>query len=65
MICLFLARRLFPDRRHYGPIEAAALTRYRFFEKLGFFGVEPGTIQGARRFLEIGKEILEQPDSVL
>lgn len=65
MICLFLARRLFPDRRHYGPIEAAALMKYRFFEKLGFFGVEPGTVQGARRFLETGKEIVEQPDSVL
>ena len=65
MICLLLATRLFPDRRHYAPIEAAALSKYRFFEKLGFFGIEPGTVQGARRFLEVGGEIVQQPDSVL
>lgn len=65
MTCLVLAMRLFPDRRHYAPIEAAALAKYRFFEKLGFFGVEPGTIQGARAFLEVGGKIVEQPDSVL
>lgn len=65
MICLLLATRLFPDRRHYAPIDAAALTRYRFFEKLGFFGVEPGTVQGARRFLEVGGRILDRHDSVL
>ena len=64
MICLLLATRLFPDRRHYAPIEAAALSKYRFFEKLGFFGVEPG-LRGARRFLEVGGEIVEQPGSVL
>ncbi|MFP5286270.1 MAG: lysophospholipid acyltransferase family protein [Thermoanaerobaculia bacterium] len=65
MICLLLATRLFPDRRHYAPIEAAALSKYRFFEKLGFFGIEPGTVRGARRFLEVGREIVEQRDSVL
>jgi 1-acyl-sn-glycerol-3-phosphate acyltransferase len=64
MMGLLLARRLFPDRRHYAAIDAAALTRYRFFAKLGFFGVEPGT-RGARRFLETSRAILERPDSVL
>ncbi len=43
LICLRLAAELFPDRTHYGPIDAQALGRYRFFEKLGFFGVEAGT----------------------
>lgn len=65
MICLLLANRLFPGRRHYGPIDGAALNKYRFFEKLGFFGIEAGTVQGARRFLEVGSRIVEQPDSVL
>lgn len=65
MMCLLLANRLFPGRRHYGPIDGAALMKYRFFERLGFFGIEAGTVQGARRFLEVGSRIVEQPDSVL
>jgi 1-acyl-sn-glycerol-3-phosphate acyltransferase len=65
LICLFLSRRLFPDRRHFGPIESAALGRYRFFEKLGFFGIEPGTARGARRFLAVSQEILATPDTAL
>lgn len=64
MICMMLALRLFPERRHYVPIESAALERYRFFGKLGFFGVD-GTLRGTRRFLETGRRILEQPDAVL
>lgn len=65
MLCLLLADRLFPGRRHYGPIDGAALAKYRFFERLGFFGIEAGTVQGARRFLEVGRRIVERPDSVL
>jgi 1-acyl-sn-glycerol-3-phosphate acyltransferase len=65
LICLQLAARLFPDRTHYGPIDAAALGKYRFFEKLGFFGVEPGTARGARRFLKASLDILARPDTAL
>ncbi len=65
MVALLLAMHLFPDRRHYAPIEAAALSRYRFFERLGFFGVEPGTVGGARRFLTVAERVLKQPDAVL
>lgn len=65
LICLRLAHQLFPDRRHYGPIDAAALGKYRFFERLGFFGIEPGTARGARRFLTISQEILSRPDAAL
>jgi 1-acyl-sn-glycerol-3-phosphate acyltransferase len=56
---------LFPGREHYAPIEAAALARYRFFEWLGFFGVHPGTRQGAREFLRTGAAILARPDAAL
>lgn len=65
LICMQLAVRLFPDRAHYGPIDGAALDKYRFFEKLGFFGVEPGTARGARRFLAVSQEILSRPDTAL
>jgi 1-acyl-sn-glycerol-3-phosphate acyltransferase len=65
LICLRLAASLFPDRSHYGPIDAAALGKYKFFEKLGFFGVEAGTARGARRFLSASQEILARPDTAL
>jgi 1-acyl-sn-glycerol-3-phosphate acyltransferase len=65
LICLRLAASLFPNRAHYGPIDAAGLRKYRFFEKLGFFGVEPGTARGARRFLSVSQEILARPDTAL
>jgi 1-acyl-sn-glycerol-3-phosphate acyltransferase len=64
LICLVLSG-LFPGRRHYAPIDAAALKRYRFFGRLGFFGVERGRFRGARDFLRIGRAILDQPDSIL
>ena len=65
LVAIFLAQHLLPDRRHYGPIDAKALTRYRFFQHLGFFGVAPGTRQGAATFLRVSQAILHQPHRVL
>lgn len=65
LVCMLLAARLFPERRHFGPIDAATLQKHRFFEKLGFFEVEPGTARGARRFLSVSQEILSKPDAAL
>ncbi|HET9210916.1 MAG TPA: lysophospholipid acyltransferase family protein [Thermoanaerobaculia bacterium] len=65
LVCMQLAARLFPERRHFGPIDATLLQRYRFFGKLGFFGIEPGTAHGARRFLAVSQEILARPDAAL
>ena len=62
---LFLTSRCFPDRRVYAPIEAAALARYQFFARIGFFGVEPGTVRGAATFLRVGQAILSRPNSIL
>jgi hypothetical protein len=56
---------LWPGRGHYAPIESVALARYRFFERLGFFGVEPGTIRGARTFLQTSLAIAAQPRAML
>jgi phytoene desaturase len=56
---------LFPRHSHYAPIGAAALGRYRFFERLGFFGVEQGTRQGALAFLRTGAAVLARPDTAL
>jgi 1-acyl-sn-glycerol-3-phosphate acyltransferase len=65
LVGLVLAVRLFPDRRQFSPIESAALARYRFFERLGFFGIEPGTARGARRFLSVAEGVLAAPDAAL
>jgi hypothetical protein len=46
-------------------MEAAALAKYRFFGRLGLFGIEPGTARGARRFLAASQEILARPATAL
>lgn len=65
LIALLLARRLFAERRHHAPIDRAALERYRFFARLGFFGVDPVGVAGARRFLAAAEAILAQPGTAL
>ncbi|MBA2622870.1 MAG: 1-acyl-sn-glycerol-3-phosphate acyltransferase [Chthoniobacterales bacterium] len=64
MICLLLARQLFKQRKTYGPIAAEALQRYRFFERLGFFGVRKGA-RGAADFVRQAEAILSSSDSAL
>lgn len=56
---------LFPGRTHTAPIDAAALHGYRFFERLGFFGVEQGTVRGAAAFLRTSLEILAEPRTAI
>lgn len=65
LVGLYLATRFWPQRAHYAAIDAAALGRYRFFERIGFFGIEPGTLVGARRFLSIGAGVLAKSNANL
>ncbi|MEM8738434.1 MAG: lysophospholipid acyltransferase family protein [Planctomycetota bacterium] len=65
MAIMVLIDRYFRGRRHYGPIDAAALSRYRFMAKLGFFGIDPGTRAGAARFLRVGEAVLSRPGGTL
>jgi 1-acyl-sn-glycerol-3-phosphate acyltransferase len=65
LICIQLARELFPERRHYGPIDAGNAGLYRSFARMGFFEVESGTARGARRFLTQAQEVLSQADAAL
>ena len=55
----------FARRRHHAPIFDAALAKYRFFEKIGFFGIDPASLNGARRFLDVGSSVLSSPEGVL
>lgn len=65
LLALTLALKTFPHRRHYAAIDAEALRKYPFFERIGFFGVEAGASQGAMRFLARGAEVMQQSDAVL
>lgn len=65
LVCLFLAREFLPGRSVYGPIAAAALERYRFFKRLGFYPVEIGTARGAAQFLHMSEAILARPESAI
>jgi 1-acyl-sn-glycerol-3-phosphate acyltransferase len=65
LICLRLAEQLFPDRKHYAPLDAAVLSKDLVFGRLGFFGVELDSARGARRFLTLSQRALSRPDSAL
>jgi 1-acyl-sn-glycerol-3-phosphate acyltransferase len=56
---------LFDGYRHYVPIDSAALKQYRFFEPLGFFGVDAGSPAGALEFMQTGARVLSQPGNAL
>lgn len=62
LVGLVMARR-FPDRIAYTPIDAEQLRRYRFFARMGFFGVERGSRSAAPDFLRTASELLERPGS--
>lgn len=65
MVGIFLARRLWPGRTHYWPIDARMLAQYRFFGKLGFFGVEQDARRGAAAFLRTADSVLARKDACL
>ena len=62
---IVLAARLIPERRPFGPIDAAMLERYRFMRRIGIFGVEPTTRAGAARFLDVAGRVLASPARML
>lgn len=65
LFALYLSQYFFPRREHYGPIASEGLSKYQFFEKLGFFGIDPKTRAGAAHFLQIGRAVLSRPDAAL
>jgi 1-acyl-sn-glycerol-3-phosphate acyltransferase len=65
LVCLVLKAEFFPERHAFAPIDSAALQRYKFFGKLGFFGVEQKTSRGAVRFLRTAEAILHESNHLL
>lgn len=62
LVFLLLGAVLYPERMSYGPIDAAALGKYKFLERIGFIGIEPGTWRGSARFLRMARAALERSD---
>lgn len=63
-VFITLAPLLFPDRHGFGPMAADQLSRYRFMERLGIFGIAAGP-EGARRFIEVSSGLLEDARTML
>jgi 1-acyl-sn-glycerol-3-phosphate acyltransferase len=59
MVSILLASKLMRNRRHYAPMDADALERYRLLKHLGIFPVEMKTRRGAVQFMRVGEEILQ------
>jgi len=65
LICLLLQNACFTNRQAFAPIDAAALRQYRFFARLGFFGVEQHSARGAAQFIRAATALLAQPNTSL
>ncbi|MEM8681075.1 MAG: lysophospholipid acyltransferase family protein, partial [Planctomycetota bacterium] len=65
LMACFLNRRLFHPRRGYSPIDGEALAHYPIFGRLGYYGIQMDSLQGAKQFLATSRAILHQPDSAL
>lgn len=58
MVLVLLAANLMPQRRHYAPMDATALERYKILKRIGIFGVDMHSIRGAAQFLRTGLQLL-------
>ena len=59
MVSVLLAEQLLPRRKHYAPMDAAALAKYPILGKIGIFPVEMSSARGAAQFLRTSQAILE------
>ena len=58
MVSVLVAETLLRGRKHYAPMDAAALKRYPILAKIGIFPVEMATARGAAQFLRTSRAIL-------
>jgi 1-acyl-sn-glycerol-3-phosphate acyltransferase len=58
MVGVLLAEKLLPGRKHFAPMDGAALARYPILRKVGVFPVEMSSARGAAQFLRTSEAIL-------
>ena len=54
-----------PNRRGFGPMDAAELDRYAMFRRMGLFGIDMASPRGAVAFLRTALAVLRQPANCL
>ncbi|ANM31604.1 hypothetical protein ABI59_21630 [Acidobacteria bacterium Mor1] len=65
VLFMVLCSHFYPGHQGYGPMDAKALEKYRFFRKLGAFPVERDSRRGAIDFLNTGRAVLARPKASL
>ncbi len=65
LVAAAIAFRCYPGYQHFAPIDAAALERYRFMMKIGFFGIQRNCRRGTLRFLQTSRAILREQKMAL
>ena len=58
LLCLDLARRWFPNRSSFAPMDAASVDRYKIFKHIGIYAIEQDSIRGTTAFLRTTCAIL-------
>ena len=62
---ILLSSTILRDRMGFGPMEAQALGRYKLFRRVGVYGIDTASRQGAVRFMAASLRILAQPATAL
>lgn len=65
IVAMLMRQTFFPGYRLYAPVESKALEKYAVLKKMGFFGLDLESAQGARDFLRISARILESRNASL
>jgi 1-acyl-sn-glycerol-3-phosphate acyltransferase len=65
LVGIALADEFFATRQHYAPIDAAALAKYRFLSRLGFYPLERESRRGAVEFLRVSEALLAQDNTAI
>ncbi|MGB5998904.1 MAG: lysophospholipid acyltransferase family protein [Thermoanaerobaculia bacterium] len=62
---LLIGRFALSGRRVFGPMEAEALKKYKFFSRMGVYGVDTASRRGAADFLRTSRAVLADPKASL
>lgn len=61
MLFFLMAAYAYPGRQHYGPMDAAALSRYRVLTRLGVYPVSGDGPRAAAQFVRSSRDVLQRP----
>lgn len=65
LMAVALRRKFWPEHRMYTPIDQQALEQYPLFRRLGFYGVQSSSTEGAKRFLRVTSELMQQDQATV